>query len=79
MQIIVRWMLPIALVGIGIAIFSGLLLRVMPAGTGLRFMLGLICILLGIHRFVAARTERFSGRRRYGGSFHRPWEHDKHE
>jgi hypothetical protein len=79
MQIIVRWMLPIALVGIGIAVFSGLLWRGMPVGTGLRFMLGLICVLLGIHRFVAARSERSSGRRPYGGAFHRPWENDRHE
>jgi hypothetical protein len=79
MHLMFRWILPIALVGIGIAVFFGLLLREMPAGTGLRFMLGLICVLLGVYRFAAARTERPASRRRYGGSFHRPWENDKHE
>jgi hypothetical protein len=79
MQVFFRWILPITLVGIGIAIFSGLLLRELPAGSGLRLMLGLICALLGVHRFVASRSVRSPGRRRYGGGFHRPWEHDKRE
>ena len=73
MGILTRWILPVAFVAIGIAIFTGWLLPELPNRYGLRIMLGLVALLLGVHRFVASRTVSAS-RRRYGGQRHQPWE-----
>jgi len=47
--------LPIAVIflGVGIAILMGWLFPQIPSRTGLRFMLGLIVIMMGIYRFVS--------------------------
>ena len=74
MQVISRWVLPIAMVAVGIAILSGLLLRELPRDTGLRPILGLVAVLLGAHRFVAARSGIRDDDRRFGGERRRPWE-----
>jgi hypothetical protein len=74
MQMLNRWLLPIAFVGVGIAVFTGAILRNLPEMGELRLMVGVICILLGIHRFVASRTVKHDPRRPFGGSFHRPWD-----
>lgn len=74
MQVISRWVLPIAMVAVGIAILSGLILRELPAGLGIRPMLGIITVLLGVHRFVAARSAPPRDKRRFGGERRRPWE-----
>lgn len=71
---ITRWVLPIAMIAIGIAILSGALLTNLPGQTALRVMIGVVAILLGIHRFVAARMARPDDRRRFGGERRRPWE-----
>jgi hypothetical protein len=76
MNNLTRWILPISMVGIGIAILTGVIMPDLPGVTGLRLMVGLVCILLGIHRFVAARMVRPDSdrNRRYGGQSQRPWE-----
>ncbi|MFZ5434655.1 MAG: hypothetical protein ACOZB3_12885 [Calditrichota bacterium] len=74
MSILSRWVLPIAFAGIGIAILSGMILRTIPADTGLRPILGIVVILMGVHRFVAARSMKKSDRRPYGGERQKPWE-----
>jgi hypothetical protein len=74
MSSITRWILPIALVGIGIAIFAGFIMPTIPMDTGLRPMIAMVVILLGIHRFAAARVVREDRRRRFGGNGPRPWE-----
>jgi hypothetical protein len=74
MQVISRWVLPIAMVAIGIAILSGLLLRQLPPNSGLRPVLGLVAVLLGAHRFVASRSVVERADRRFGGERRRPWE-----
>jgi hypothetical protein len=76
MQVFSRWVLPIAMVAIGIAIFSGFLLPTLPNGTTLRFMFGSVAVLLGVLRFVAVRSvrSRQDDRRRFGGERKRPWE-----
>lgn len=73
MGILTRWILPVAFMAIGIAIFAGWLLPGLPSQYGLRIMLGMVALLLGIHRFVASRTTA-SPRRHYGGERHKPWE-----
>ena len=76
MQVFSRWVLPIAMIAVGIAIFSGFLLPALPNGNTLRFMFGVVAVLLGVLRFFAARSVR-SGqedRRRFGGERKRPWE-----
>jgi hypothetical protein len=75
MQFLTRWILPVAFVAIGIAIFSGWLLSEIPKQTYLRPILGAVAVLLGVHRYVASRVgPRAPQRRRYGGERHRPWE-----
>ncbi|MBU0508984.1 hypothetical protein KKH27_09140 [bacterium] len=74
MQVVFRWLLPVVFVGIGSAIWAGLLFPSIPAGTGLRPILGIVTILMGLHRFVASRYGRPSERRRYGGDRPSPWE-----
>ena len=69
-----RWVLPIVMLAVGIAIFSGGILTQIPSGTGLRPLLGAVMVLFAIYRFVAARTRRVSERRRFGGERSRPWE-----
>ncbi len=70
---ITRWILPIGFVILGVLILSGVLLKQIPRETGLRPIMGVVVILLGIHRFVVSRTPR-ADRRSYGGEFGRPWE-----
>jgi len=73
MTFLVRWVLPVAFVIIGILILAGQLLQEIPSGTGLRAIMGVVVILLGVHRFVVSRTPR-RDERRYGGELRRPWE-----
>lgn len=70
---ITRWILPVAFVLLGVMILTGTILTQIPKETGLRTIMGLTVILLGIHRFVVSRTQR-SDRRRFGGEHRRPWE-----
>lgn len=74
MRMLSQWILPIAMVAVGIAIFTGLILQQIPATTGLRPILGLVALLLGIHRFIMTRVKRDEDERRYGGGRRRPWE-----
>lgn len=74
MRYLSQWVLPIALVGIGSAILFGFIFSTIPAGTGLRPMLGLVVILMGVHRFVASRYVKREDRRPYGGERSKPWE-----
>jgi uncharacterized membrane protein YfcA len=73
MQIIMRWVVPIVLLAVGIAIFSGGILKQIPSATGLRPLLGIVVILFAIYRFAAVRTPR-APERRFGGERTRPWE-----
>jgi hypothetical protein len=73
MQVFSRWVLPIAMVAIGIAVLSGILLPSLPSGNTLRYMFGIVAILLGVMRFVASRSQ-LDDRRRFGGPRNRPWE-----
>ncbi len=74
MSVLLRWVLPIAILAVGIAIFTGALLPQIPRGTGLRTLLGLVVILFAIYRFVAARIPKAPAQRRFGGEIRRPWE-----
>jgi hypothetical protein len=76
MQVFSRWVLPIAMVAVGIAILSGILIPSLPNGNSLRFMFGIVAILLGILRFASSRSGRPTedDRRRFGGERKRPWE-----
>lgn len=74
MQILSRWVLPIAFVGIGSAILLGLLFPTIPAASGLRPMLGIVVILMGVHRFAASRHVKPSDQRPYGGERRKLWE-----
>ncbi len=71
-----RWVLPLGFLLLGILILSGVLLKEIPPQTGLRTLLGVVVILLGVHRFVVSRTPK-SDRRRYGGEYSRPWGNEK--
>ncbi len=78
LKILLQWAMPILFAGVGIAVLTGLLLPQLPKASGLRPMLGLIVILIGLHRFVVSRyTQGPTDRRRYGGDTDRPWEKDK--
>lgn len=68
-----RWILPIGFVLLGILILTGNLLQQVPSETGLRTIMGIVVILLGVHRFVAARAVK-PQERRFGGEHRRPWE-----
>ena len=70
---ITRWILPLAFVVLGVLILTGTILKQIPRETGLRTIMGVTVILLGIHRFVVSRTPR-GDRRRFGGDHSRPWE-----
>jgi hypothetical protein len=74
MKLITQWILPLFFVLIGLAILSGYLITQIPDGTLLRPMMGMIVILLGVHRFVASRMKRAPRDRRFGGDRNRPWE-----
>ncbi|HEY3294684.1 MAG TPA: hypothetical protein VGL38_04565 [bacterium] len=77
MQVFSQWVLPIAMIAIGIAILTGVLIPTLPAGSSLRFMFGLVAILLGVLRFVSSRSQRRGppdDRRRFGGPRKFPWE-----
>jgi hypothetical protein len=75
MRIIISWVLPVAFLVIGIAILTGLIFKEIPEGTFLRPVIGMVVILLGVHRFVASRMSIApSERRRFGGGRQRPWE-----
>jgi hypothetical protein len=80
MQLIVRWVLPIAFLAIGIAILTGLIFQQIPEHTYLRQVMGMVVILLGVHRFIVSRmVSKPAERRRFGGERKRPWEDDHHE
>ena len=65
---------------IGIAILTGSILDKLPNGTLLRPLLGIVVILLGVHRFVAGRIDASAAqRRRFGGERNRPWEGEDDE
>lgn len=70
---IVRWLLPIAFVVVGILILTGTILKEIPRETGLRTIMGIVVILIGVHRFVVSRTPR-NEHRRFGGSYRRRWD-----
>jgi hypothetical protein len=74
MKLITHWILPIFLVLIGLAIMSGNLIAQIPEGTLLRPIMGIVVILLGVHRFVASRIKHQPRDRRFGGDRNRPWE-----
>jgi len=68
-----RWILPVGFVVLGVLILSGQILTAIPRETGLRPIMGVVVILLGVHRFVVSRSPK-GDRRRYGGDQSRPWE-----
>jgi hypothetical protein len=70
---ITRWILPVSFLIIGILILTGDLLQQLPEETGLRPIMGIVVILLGVHRFVVSRTPK-ARERRFGGEHRRPWE-----
>ncbi|MCB9366863.1 MAG: hypothetical protein H6508_06785 [Calditrichaeota bacterium] len=70
---ITRWILPVSFLIIGILILTGDLLQQLPKETGLRPIMGIVVILLGVHRFVVSRTPKPLDRR-FGGEHRRPWE-----
>ena len=72
--ILMHWILPIALVAVGIAILAGWMFPQLPEPSGLRPVLGIVAVLLGVHRFLASRTTSRANRRRFGGERPRPWE-----
>ena len=74
MTILTRWILPIAFVAVGIAILAGWMFPQLPEPSGLRLVLGIVAVMLGVHRFVASRTTSRASRRRFGGRRPRPWE-----
>ena len=74
MNLITRWVLPIGFTLIGIAILSGVLLTQLPKNTLLRPVMGIVVILLGVHRFVVSRMKVSPRDRRFGGDRTRPWE-----
>lgn len=74
MRILMQWVLPIVLLAVGIAIFTGGVLPQIPRHTGLRQLLGAVVVLFGIYRFVAVRIPPVPDRRRFGGDRFRPWE-----
>jgi hypothetical protein len=74
MAILTRWILPIAFVAVGIAILGDWVLPQLPERSGLRLMVGMVALLLGVHRFLASRTTSRTNRRRFGGERPRPWE-----
>ncbi|MBK6910672.1 MAG: hypothetical protein IPK53_14435 [bacterium] len=75
---LVRWLLPLAFVVLGVLILSGTILKQIPRETGLRTIIGVVVILMGVHRFVASRMPR-GEHRRYGGSYRRPWDRQPDE
>ena len=74
MNLLARWMLPLAFAVLGILILGGVILTEIPPKTGLRTLLGVVVILLGVHRFVASRSVKVRHDRRFGGERNRPWE-----
>jgi hypothetical protein len=74
MPFLTHWILPIAFVVVGIAILAGWMFPHLPEPSGLRLILGIVTVLLGVHRFVASRTMSRANRRRFGGERQRPWE-----
>ncbi|MBU0691270.1 hypothetical protein KKC97_07465 [bacterium] len=69
--------MPIAFAIIGAAIMTGYMLPQLPDGTLLRPIMGMVVILIGVHRFVVSRMPAAPSERRFGGDRPRPW--DKHE
>jgi uncharacterized membrane protein YfcA len=74
MKLFIGWIMPIAFVIIGIAITTGFLLKQIPDDTLLRPVMGVVVILLGIHRFVVSRMPVKPRERHYGGDRTRPWD-----
>lgn len=66
--------MPIAFVIIGIAIITGLILPQIPDETLLRPVMGIVVVLIGVHRFVVSRMPVAPQERRYGGDRTRPWD-----
>ena|SRR3989339_1307257 len=77
MKLIIGWIMPIAFVIIGVAIMSGILLTRIPDETLLRPVMGVVVILIGIHRFVVSRMPVKPRERRFGGDRPRPWDEQK--
>ena len=77
MKMIIGWVMPVSFVVIGIAIMTGILFTKIPDGTLLRPVMGLVVILIGIHRFVVSRKSVSPRERRYGGERPRPWDEPK--
>ena len=77
MKLLFRWVLPAAIVGVGIALLAGWMTLKVPAQFGLRQLLGLVVILFGLLRLVTGWSgSRSSERRPYGGSWRKPWDND---
>ena len=74
-----KWLVPISLVAIGIAVLSGFILKNVPGQGFFRQTFGLVIILIGVYRYFAARIPKVGApRRRFGGVRKRPWEPDEH-
>lgn len=58
-----RWLMSVLFVGIGAAIWYGWLFPQIPSQTGLRFLLGMVMILLGIYRLLSSGFARRGGQR----------------
>ena len=75
MNLINKWLMPAVFVIAGIALCMGWLQPLLGGSVGLRQILGLVVVLFGLQRFALARIQRdTTGRRRFGGGRHRPWE-----
>jgi len=74
MSWITKWLMPVAFWVAGISLLMGWTGGALTLDPTLRATLGLVVILFGVQRFVAARTGKAAPRRRYGGSARRPWE-----
>lgn len=66
--------MPVAFVAIGIAIMTGAMLPQLPEGTMLRPVMGIVVMLIGIHRFVVSRVRAAPRERPFGGDRPRPWD-----
>ncbi len=74
MKLIVKWIMPIAFVTIGLAIMTGNMLPQIPDNTLLRPVMGIVVILIGVHRFVVSRMQVTPRERPFGGDHPRPWD-----
>lgn len=74
MKWINQWLMPVAFWAAGIAFLTGIAGSSLDANPGLRPTIGLVIILFGLQRFVAARTPKRQDRRHYGGTRRKPWD-----